>query len=127
MKNGVSKKAVVRACGLAFVFGVALVYFMAVRPLKTEVVQYRTASFWINYLNENVDFGQPVGVAWKGSEYVVVYPTGYRLVVTSANETYALEPDGDRAPHSFKIFPPPDVRRIKLSQLEKVIGQFQKR
>lgn len=117
MDKKVLKKTLVKACAISFILGVALVYFAAVRPLNTEVVQYRAAAFWINFLNQNPVFGYPVGAAWDGSDYVVVYPTGYRLVVPSAEETYALRPDGTKAVNSFRIFPPPDVRRHKLENI----------
>lgn len=106
-------RALVLASLVAFCLGLAADYAM----VSPELNVYRTAGFWVNYLNQNPDFGRPLGAAWKGENFITAYPTGYKLVVTPALEVYALDPEGTRAPRSFKIYPAPDVRRINLDYI----------
>lgn len=118
IRNYLGKNAV-KCCFAAFFLGIVITLFVLVLPQKSEMQQYRAAGFWINYLNQNPGFGKPLGMAWKGSDLVVVYSTSYKLVI-SPTETYAMEPDGFRATMSFRVFPPADVRGHKLEQLEKL-------
>jgi hypothetical protein len=116
MKKKVSVWILTLACFLTFGIGLAFEY----EAISPELNAYRQAGFWINYNNQNPDFGYPKGMAWEGSRLVIVYPNGYQIIIgdrSMGQEAYALMPDKRLAPYRFLIHPSADVRRINLKYI----------